>query len=151
MERTRRRVGVVEHLWEGYKRDSEIGEHFHPTQKPSALMRWCIGLAGDVATVLDPYMGSGTTLRAAKDLGHRAIGVEVEERYCEIAARRLGQEVLDFGGQTCPTCHDEKVVERLATPEEVDNGCELGVAFDPCPVCVANVIDVATGRPALIE
>ena len=68
----------------------------HPTQKPLPLMRWCIEkTTGD--TILDPFMGSGTTLRAAKDLGRRAIGIEIEEKYCEIAARRLAQEVLPFG------------------------------------------------------
>ena len=81
-----------------FKHDkSDIDGKIHPTQKPEPLMRWCIGLAGESAqTILDPYMGSGTTLVAAKMEGRRAIGIEIEERYCEIAANRLRQGVL-FG------------------------------------------------------
>jgi len=63
----------------------------HPTEKPEELMRWCIMLADSPQTILDPFMGSGTTLRAAKDLQRKAIGIEIEERYCEIAAKRLAQ------------------------------------------------------------
>lgn len=70
----------------------------HPTQKPVALMALLVdrhSKPGDL--VLDPYMGSGTTLVAAKRLGRRSIGIEQQERYCEIAANRLAQGVLDFG------------------------------------------------------
>jgi site-specific DNA-methyltransferase (adenine-specific) len=67
----------------------------HPTQKPLEVMTWCINQAPDgCVSILDPFMGSGTTLRAAKDLGRKAIGIEIEERYCEIAAKRMQQEVL---------------------------------------------------------
>jgi DNA modification methylase len=66
----------------------------HPCEKPLELMTWCISLAGDVQTILDPFAGSGTTGRAAKDLGRKAVLIEREERYCEIAARRMAQGVL---------------------------------------------------------
>lgn len=85
-----------EYLWDGFRRAGEVNDHYHPSQKPIALMKWCITLAGTVETILDPFMGSGTTLRAAKDLGRKAIGIEIEEKYCEIAANRLRQEVLAF-------------------------------------------------------
>lgn len=70
----------------------------HPAQKPLSFVQSIVGnLTPPGGIVLDPYMGSGTTLRAAKDLGRKAIGVELEERFCEIAAKRLSQGVLDFG------------------------------------------------------
>jgi DNA modification methylase len=66
----------------------------HPTQKPEALMVWALQHAQNVRTVLDPFIGSGSTLVAAKRLGIAATGIEREERYCEIAAKRLSQGAL---------------------------------------------------------
>lgn len=70
----------------------------HIAEKPISVMTWLGQLAPPGGLILDPFMGSGTTLRAAKDLGRRAIGIEIEERYCEIAARRMEQEVLALEG-----------------------------------------------------
>lgn len=68
----------------------------HPTSRPLDTIRFIISMF-DYITILDPFMGSGTTLRAAKDLGRKSTGIEIEEKYCEIAAERLRQEVLNFG------------------------------------------------------
>lgn len=71
----------------------------HPNEKPVDLMRELL-LKCPAGVVLDTFMGTGATLRAAKDLGRQAIGVELEERYCEVAARRMAQSVFDFGVPT---------------------------------------------------
>jgi len=88
---------MIRFMWSGMLQNNmkEKEERLHPTQKPvpviQKLLEW-FSLGSDV--VLDPFMGSGTTLRAAKDLGRKAIGIEIEEKYCEIAVKRLAQEVL---------------------------------------------------------
>lgn len=64
-------------------------EKNHPTQKPLELMLWCIEQAGDVETILDPFMGSGTTGVAAIQMGRKFIGIEREERYFDIACKRI--------------------------------------------------------------
>ena len=69
-------------------------ERAHPTQKPVSLMQWCLAFFPDAKTILDPFAGSGTTLLAAKLEGRQAVGIEISERYCEIAANRLRQRVL---------------------------------------------------------
>lgn len=87
-------IRMYSFMWHGVAR-MNAEPPLHPTQKPVSLMRWIIDkwtAPGDL--VLDPYMGSGSVLRAAKDCGRRAIGIECVEHYCEVAAKRLAQEVL---------------------------------------------------------
>ena len=79
-----------------FTKAKQTASRMHPTQKPLALMQWCLGLVPDAETVLDPFMGSGTTLVAAKLEGRRAVGIEISEKYCQIAVNRLRQRVLNF-------------------------------------------------------
>lgn len=69
-------------------------EKLHIAQKPLAVMRWVLGVAPENGVVLDPFMGSGSTLIAARSLGMRAVGIDADERYCAMAAERLRQEFL---------------------------------------------------------
>lgn len=81
------------HLWSGAYRESEAGKKSqHPTQKPIAVMEWSISHT-DGGSVLDPYMGSGTTGVAAVRLGRKFIGIEIDPNYFEIAKTRIQDEL----------------------------------------------------------
>jgi site-specific DNA-methyltransferase (adenine-specific) len=83
---------MFRHQWDGMMKASEQGiSRSHPTQKPVALMRWCIEQAGHPQTILDPYMGSGTTGVACMQMGRAFIGIEKEPKYFDIACKRIEQ------------------------------------------------------------
>ncbi len=89
----RRDEGVIKGHFVAF---SEEAGRVHPNEKPVSLLSYLMS-RHFAHTILDPFMGSGTTLRAAKDLGRKCIGIEIEEKYCEIAVRRLAQTVLPLG------------------------------------------------------
>ena len=88
---------VPEHpRFQNWFETSMTGQPFdHPAMFPEPLARWLVQLSA-ASVVCDPFCGSGTTLRAAKDSGRKAIGIEINEEYCKIAVQRLRQGVLDF-------------------------------------------------------
>lgn len=80
---------LFRHMWNGLCRDSEIGEHHHPTQKAVAVMAWCLSFIPTAQIILDPYMGSGTTGVAAVQAGREFLGIEIHEPYFQIACERI--------------------------------------------------------------
>ena len=85
-----------------------IAQQLHPNQKPlPAISRLVATFSQENGVIIDPFCGSGTTLVAARNLGRRAVGIEIEERYCELTATRLSQQVFDFR-------------EAIVLPEQLD-------------------------------
>jgi DNA modification methylase len=81
---------VLPHLWNGGLKDSERGiPRVHKTQKAIVVMEWCLGFLPDAKTILDPFMGSGTTLVACQKLGRQGIGIEIDPDYFDIACKRV--------------------------------------------------------------
>lgn len=81
---------LIRHLWNGMLKSSEKTERrVHPTQKPVAVMRWVIGQCDNPKTILDPFMGSGSTGVACHDLGRRFIGIEIDQKYFDVACYRI--------------------------------------------------------------
>ena len=83
---------IFEHQWCGAFKDSERGQRaVHPTQKPVALMEWCLGFLPDAKTILDPFAGSGTTLVACQRMGRHGTGIELDPDYFATACRRVDE------------------------------------------------------------
>lgn len=86
----RRADRLFAHRWSGWTKASERGDpRLHPTQKPVALMEWCLGFLPAARIILDPFMGSGTTLVACQRLGRNGIGIELDPGYFDAACRRV--------------------------------------------------------------
>lgn len=90
---------LFHHKWRGMIKASEKDQRrIHPSQKPVALMAWCLSFFPEARLVFDPFCGSGPVPRACKDRGIKCIAVELVEEYCERTAERCSQNVLDLGG-----------------------------------------------------
>jgi len=85
-------IRLFRHEWAGFRRGAEKAiARVHPTQKPVALMEWCLGFLPDAKTILDPFMGSGTTLVACQRMGRAGTGIELDPDYFDIACRRVDE------------------------------------------------------------
>jgi site-specific DNA-methyltransferase (adenine-specific)/modification methylase len=82
---------LLRHMWNGGIRKGQEAKHGHPTQKPVALMEWCLGFLPNAQTILDPFMGSGTTLVACQRMGRNGTGIELDPDYFAIACKRVDE------------------------------------------------------------
>ena len=101
-------VRLIRHLWAGFFRDGNDPRGVHPAQKPENVMAWCIRQAPKADTILDPFMGSGTTGVAAVQMGRQFIGIEREPKYFDIACKRIeeAQRMTDMFGFNGTTASD---------------------------------------------
>ncbi len=83
-------IRLFQYLWNGFRKQQPEAR-FHPTQKPLALMEWCLSFLPDAVTILDPFMGSGTTGVACVNTGRNFIGIEKDPQYFEIAKERIAE------------------------------------------------------------
>lgn len=114
---------MFRHLWMGVQRASQVGaERQHQTEKPIALMEWCLGFFPNAQTILDPFMGSGTTGVACARLGRKFIGIEIEPRYFDIACRRIEQaqkqKDLFIHAPVAADPQDERMADIFAEPPQ---------------------------------
>lgn len=108
---------VFSHLWKGLLQDQKGGSREarqHPTQKPVALMKWCIGFVADDRVIVDPYMGSGSTGVACVNLGRKFIGIEIDDGYFDIACERIRKAYAQ------PDMFVEAPREQAPTQEALD-------------------------------
>lgn len=119
-------VRIKRHMWNGMIREGNE-ERFHPTQKPLAVMEWCLSFLPDAVTILDPFMGSGTTGVACVNLGRNFIGIEKDPRYFEIAKERIAEAERRKNNEffvkipTEPTLFDFMLKDKQNLFSEVQN------------------------------
>jgi len=110
---------IIHYLWAGFRKAERISRE-HPTQKPVAVMQWCIGFLPNAKTILDPFMGSGTTGVACANLGKKFIGIEIDQEYFDIACKRI--EIAYSQPRLFDDLEDDK-----SDPVEQELGLEEGV------------------------
>lgn len=105
-------VRLIRHLWNGMLRKGQE-ERYHPTQKPLGVIEWALYQVTNANTVLDPFNGSGTTGVACIRLGRQYTGIEIEERYCEISAKRFEREIAQgklFDAETLQAAESQTAI-----------------------------------------